>query len=193
MNWAFSQVFQKENDYECRALSGELMTRSSEAPVPFHNCIIWKWLRTTLFQQFLIMGQRKTAHLFLQPIFLECAHMKHVILNQLSSWVLTPLSFCQHTLPFVGIQRQLHFLNSTTNRGKKKSPESEKLALPFTKQLEGVSELLSHSAQSVSRCTAQEQKSWEVSRCFLALLQPGAQNYWLHSSLWGNHQVCLPV
>lgn len=119
MNWAFSQVFQKENDYECRALSGEPMTLSSKVPVPFHNCIIWKWLRTTLSQHFLIMGQRKPSHWFLQPIFLECAHMKHIILNQLSSWVLTPLSFCQHTLLFVGIQRRLHFLNSTTNRGKK--------------------------------------------------------------------------
>lgn len=70
---------------------------------------------------FLITGQLKTSHWFLQPIFLEWAHMKH-ILNHLSSWVLAPLSFCQHILLFVEIERQLHFLNSTTNK-ESKSPK----------------------------------------------------------------------
>lgn len=38
----FLQVFQRESDYECGALSGAHMTLSSEVPVSFHNRIIWK-------------------------------------------------------------------------------------------------------------------------------------------------------
>lgn len=155
MNWAFLQVFQRESDYECGALSGELMTLSSEVPVSFHNCIIWKWLRTALSQHFLIRGQLKTSHWFLQPILLECAHMKH-ILNHLSSRVLAPLNFCQHILLFVEIERQLHVLNSTTNKEKKVL--RCKAHKPFSKQLEGVPKLLFHCAHSMSRCAAEGRK-----------------------------------
>lgn len=174
------------------------MTLSSEVPVSFHNCIIWKWLRTTLSQHFLIMDQRKTSHWFLQPIFLECAHMKHVILNQLSSWALTPLSFCQHTRLLVEIQRQLHFLNSTTNRGKKKSPEVKSLRCHSLNSLR-VSQSCSPTVHTV--WAGARQRSRRTGRRAGASCKagapaaPSARGSELLAPLqfMGRHQVCPPA